>query len=150
MNSKIHGLTLKELVAFVDHLYEKCDIRSGVWTIGDVEKSLKAIKRNSESAQRLTAEEFRQRVNVLFDCTYAWQADDEKNVTPDPLLEEIRPLVESAWTLLQYLRESHAHEIENDQYGDGPGGCSYCRLIDEFASPSPLIETSAACGKERR
>ncbi len=142
MNSKIYGLTLKELVTLVDHLYEESDIRSGIWTLGDIEKSLKAVKRKGESEQRLTEEEFRQRVNVLFDCAYAWQADDEQNVVLDPMLEEIRPLVESAWTLLQYLKESHSHDIKKDYYGDGPAGCSYCRLIAEFGSPRPLIETS--------
>ncbi len=142
MNSKIYGLTVKELVALVEHLFERSDIQSGIWTIKDVEASLKAVKRKGEAEQRLTEEEYRQRVNVLFDCAYAWQADDEKNVAPDPDLEEIRPLIASAWTLLQFLKESHAHELENNHYGDGPAGCSYCRLITEFGTPSPLRTAS--------
>lgn len=31
--------------------------------------------------------------------------------------------------LLAYLKESHQNEIDENHYGDGPEGCTYCELI---------------------
>jgi len=32
-------------------------------------------------------------------------------------------------TLLDCFEESHETELNNDHYGDGPDGCSYCEAI---------------------
>jgi len=33
--------------------------------------------------------------------------------------------------LAAYLREAHQDELDNDHYGDGPEGCTYCAALAE-------------------
>lgn len=46
--------------------------------------------------------------------------------------------------LAAYLQESHAEEMQNDHFGDGPHGCSYCEALNDAGAilgsrrPHPL------------
>jgi hypothetical protein len=38
-------------------------------------------------------------------------------------------ILDSLVEVTEMLREAHQDEVENNHYGDGPEGCSYCKAI---------------------
>ncbi len=45
-----------------------------------------------------------------------------------PIYSEIHEMMDQ---LAEYLRESHAGEVDTDHGGDGTGDCSYCKALEE-------------------